>query len=76
MLLFDLLKVFDIYVPIESDGVYVIVSLIISGIFYWRNQDWTPAMAAATAKGRKAKQLLKKGDATLYDELVGDSDVD
>ena len=40
---FDLLKIFGVYVPIESNTIYTIESLIVAGVFYWRNQSWTPA---------------------------------
>ena len=39
--IFDLMKIFNIYVPIDDNTVYTIVSLIVAAVIYWRNQSWT-----------------------------------
>lgn len=54
---FDLLKIFGIYVPIEDNTIYTLVSLIVAGVFYWRNQSWTPEGWAGTLMGREMKEL-------------------
>ena len=66
---FDLLKVFGIYVPIEDNTVYTIVSLIVAAIIYWRNQSWTPGGWTGTQIGRKIKAAQKKGDHSLNDKV-------
>ena len=52
---FDLLKVFGIVVPIEDNTVYTIVSLIVAGVIYWRNQSWTIEGWTGTLIGREMK---------------------
>lgn len=66
---FDLLKIFGIVVPIEDNTIYTIVSLIVAGIIYWRNQSWTPAGWLGTRIGRRIKAAQKKGDQTLNDRV-------
>lgn len=53
---FDLLKIFGICVPIEDNTIYTIVSLIVAGVIYWRNQSWTPEGWAGTLIGRDMKK--------------------
>lgn len=67
--LFDLLKVFGIYVPIEDNTIYTIVSLIVAGVIYWRNQSWTNGGWIGTQVGRKIKAGEAKGDLTFHDEV-------
>lgn len=67
--LFDLLKIFGIYVPIEDDTVYTIVSLIVAAVIYWRNQSWTRGGWAGTRIGRAIKEAEADGDLTLHDEI-------
>lgn len=67
--LFDLLKIFGIYVPIEDDTVYTIVSLIVAAVIYWRNQSWTKGGWAGTRIGRAIKEAEANGDLTLHDEI-------
>lgn len=55
--IFDLLKVFGICVPIEDNTVYTIVSLIVAGVIYWRNQSWTVEGWTGTVIGRQMKEL-------------------
>lgn len=66
---FDLLKIFGIYVPIEDNTIYTIVSLIVAAVFYWRNQSWTPGGWLGTQIGRKIKEGEAVGDLTLHDEV-------
>lgn len=67
--LFDLLKVFGIYVPIEDNTIYTIVSLIVAGVIYWRNQSWTTGGWLGTQIGRQIKAGEAKGDLTFHDEV-------
>lgn len=67
--LFDLLKIWGIYVPIEDDTVYTIVSLIVAAVIYWRNQSWTKGGWAGTRIGRAIKEAEADGDLTLHDEI-------
>lgn len=53
---FDLLKIFGIYVPIDSNEVYTIVSLIVAAVIYWRNQSWTLEGWVGTLTGRQMKK--------------------
>lgn len=53
---FDLLKIFGICVPIESNTIYTIVSLIVAGVIYWRNQSWTVEGWTGTLVGREMKK--------------------
>lgn len=70
---FDLLKIFGVYVPIESDAIYTIVSLIVAAVIYWRNQSWTVEGWTGTLIGREMKQ--NKGfESETVDEPV-DSEV-
>lgn len=66
---FDLLKVFGIYVPIEDDTIYTVVSLIVCAVIYWRNQSWTKGGWTGTQIGRAIKEAEKHGDLTLHDEV-------
>lgn len=66
---FDLLKIFGIYVPIEDDTIYTIVSLIVAAVIYWRNQSWTRGGWAGTRIGRAIKEAEADGDLTLHDEI-------
>lgn len=66
---FDLLKIFGIYVPIEDDTIYTIVSLIVAAVIYWRNQSWTRGGWAGTRIGRAIKEAEANGDLTLHDEI-------
>jgi len=52
---FDLLKIFNIVVPIEDNTVYTIVSLIVAAVIYWRNQSWTVEGWTGTLLGREMK---------------------
>lgn len=76
----DLLKVFGIYVPIDDNMIYIIVSFCVAGVIYWRNQPWTKAGLAGTLIGREIKEDMKNGDLTLLDKvhsiLRGDDDDD
>lgn len=56
----DLLKIFGIFVPIEDNTIYTIVSLIVTAVIYWRNQDWTMEAHEATGYMRLMK-AQKKG---------------
>lgn len=67
--LFDLLKIFGIYVPIEDDTIYTIVSLVVAAVIYWRNQSWTKGGWAGTRIGRAIKEAEADGDLTLHDEI-------
>ena len=58
--IFDLLKIFGIFVPIEDNTIYTIVSLIVTAVIYWRNQDWTREAHEATGYMRLMK-AQKKG---------------
>lgn len=66
---FDLLKICGVNVPLDNDVVYTIVSLIVAGVIYWRNQSWTRGGWAGTQIGRAIKQAEKNGDLTLHDEV-------
>ena len=66
---FDLLKIFNIVVPIEDNTVYTIVSLIVAAVIYWRNQSWTKGGWTGTRAGRQIKVREKEGDLTLNDEI-------
>lgn len=57
---FDLLKIFGIYVPIDSNEVYTIVSLIVAAVIYWRNQSWTLEGWTGTLTGRQMKKNRMK----------------
>lgn len=67
--LFDLLKIFGIYVPIEDNTIYTIVSLIVAGVVYWRNQSWTQGGWIGTQVGRRIKAEEANGDLTFHDEI-------
>lgn len=54
---FDLLKIFGIVVPIEDNTIYTIVSLIVAGVIYWRNQSWTVEGLTGTKITREMKEL-------------------
>ena len=64
----DLLKIFGVYVPIDDNTIYTIVSLIVAGVIYWRNQSWTKGGWIGTQIGRKIKEAQKNGDLTVHDE--------
>lgn len=66
---FDLLKIFGICVPIEDNTIYTIVSLIVAGVIYWRNQSWTNGGWIGTQVGRQIKANEANGDLTLTDEV-------
>ena len=66
---FDLLKIWGVYVPIESDTVYTIVSLIVAAVIYWRNQSWTKAGWTGTLVGRRIKADARQGDLTFSDKI-------
>lgn len=53
--IFDLLKVFGIYVPIENNTIYSVVTLIVGAVIYWRNQSWTVEGWTGTVIGREMK---------------------
>lgn len=55
--LFDILKIFGIVVPIEDNTIYTIVSLIVAGVIYWRNQSWTVEGWTGTQVTREMKEL-------------------
>lgn len=57
--IFDLLKIFGICVPIEDNTIYTIVSLIVAGVIYWRNQSWTVEGWTGTLIGRQMKETKK-----------------
>ena len=71
--IFDLLKVFGIYVPIEDNTIYTIVSLIIAAVFYWRNQSWTVEGWTGTLIGREMK--AKRNIEWEYTEEPEDAEV-
>ena len=52
---FDFLKIFGIYVPIEDNTIYTIVSAIVFVVCYWRNQSWTVEGWTGTIIGREMK---------------------
>ncbi len=54
---FDLLKIFGVVVPIEDNTIYTIVSLIVAGVIYWRNQSWTVEGLTGTKITREMKEL-------------------
>lgn len=58
---FDLLKIFGICVPIEDNTIYTIVSLIVAGVIYWRNQSWT-------VEGWTGTQICREMKATRLHE--------
>lgn len=66
---FDLLKIFGIYIPIEDNTIYTIVSLIVAAVIYWRNQSWTKAGLIGTLIGRGIKKGARVGDLTLLDSV-------
>ena len=55
--IFDLLKIFNIVVPVEDNTVYTIVSLIVAAVIYWRNQSWTVEGWTGTVVGREMKSM-------------------
>ena len=65
--IFDLLKIFGICVPIEDNTIYTIVSLIVAGVIYWRNQSWTTGGWIGTQVGRKIKEEQKNGSLETHD---------
>ena len=65
--IFDLLKIFGICVPIEDNTIYTIVSLIVAGVIYWRNQSWTTGGWIGTQIGRKIKAEQKNGSLETHD---------
>ena len=67
--IFDLLNIFGVVVPIEDNTIYTIVSLIVAGVIYWRNQSWTRGGWAGTQIGRAIKQAEKEGELTLLDNV-------
>ena len=66
---FDLLKVFGIFVPIDSNELYTIVSAVVFLVCYWRNQSWTRGGWTGTRIGRAIKEAEREGDLTLHDEV-------
>lgn len=64
---FDLLKIFGIVVPIEDNTLYTIVSLIVAGVIYWRNQSWTKGGWIGTQVGRRIKAEAKEGSLETHD---------
>lgn len=52
---FDLLKIWGIFVPIEDNTIYSVVSLIVAAVIYWRNQSWTVEGWTGTQIGREMK---------------------
>lgn len=67
--IFDLLKIFGIFVPIDNDGIYTIVSAAVFLVCYWRNQSWTHGGWVGTQLGRELKEREKQGDLTLHDSI-------
>ena len=65
----DLLKIFGIFVPVEDNTIYTIVSLIVTAVIYWRNQSWTKGGWLGTQIGREIKAREAEGDATLSDSV-------
>lgn len=55
----NVLKIFGIFVPIEDNTIYTIVSLIVAAVIYWRNQDWTKEAHEATGYMRLMKRQRK-----------------
>ena len=53
--IFDLLKVFGIYVPVDNDFLYSLVTICVGIVCYWRNQDWTREAHEATGYMRLMK---------------------
>lgn len=68
--IFDLLKIFGIYVPIEDNTIYTIVSLIVGAVIYWRNQSWTHGGWMGTQIGRIIKEKERKGDLSFNDAII------
>lgn len=66
---FDLLKIFGIFVPIDSNELYTIVSAIVFLVCYWRNQSWTRGGWIGTQIGRRIKAGEAAGDLTLHDRV-------
>lgn len=58
--IFDLLKVFNICIPVDSDFLYSLVTVVVGVVVYWRNQDWTREAHEATGYMRLMK-AQKKG---------------
>ena len=54
--IFDILHICGINVPIDNDAIYTIVSLIVAGVIYWRNQSWTVEGWTGTQIGREMKK--------------------
>ena len=71
--IFDLLKVFGIYVPIEDNTIYTIVSLIVAAVFYWRNQSWTVEGWTGTCIGRQMKKHRLTEAETVEEPKDGDA---
>lgn len=71
--IFDLLKIFGIVVPIEDNTIYTIVSLIVAGVIYWRNQSWTVEGLTGTRLTREMK-AMRLHEAETVDEPA-DSEV-
>lgn len=71
--IFDLLKIFGVVVPIEDNTIYTIVSLIVAGVIYWRNQSWTVEGWTGTLIGREMKS--KRGHEVDTVEEPTDSEV-
>ena len=71
---FDLLKIFGIVVPIEDNTIYTIVSLIVAGVIYWRNQSWTVEGWTGTSVGREMK--VNRNIEWEYVEEPEDAEVD
>lgn len=67
--IFNLLKVFGTDIAVDNNTIYVIVDLIVSGVFYWRNQSWTNGGWIGTQVGRKIKEDEAKGDLRFHDEI-------
>lgn len=57
--IFDLLKVFGTDIAIDQNTIYVVVSLIVGAVIYWRNQDWTREAREATGYMRLMKKQNK-----------------
>lgn len=65
--IFDLLKVFNIYIPVDNDFLYSLVTIVVGAVVYWRNQSWTVEGWTGTLIGREMK--AKRGhEAETVDE--------
>lgn len=73
--IFDLLRVFNICIPVDNDFLYSLVTVVVGAVVYWRNQDWTREAHEATGYMRLMK-AQKRGKITGENFIEEHEEVD